>query len=212
MFYEIIGSCCACTAIGLCLYGYINHKNKKRQDIKNIEIMKMRNLIEYFNINSDITDQIVLKKNKQDESIYINLTINMNQIAFKIYPQGDIEPIVIRGGYFYQNEDVILNEREKSKKQIIRLLISIFKKENIKIYNTENDNGFLDNYNTLKEIFNDNDGNSLFKDNTIDFKELYKRLNEKLIKFSCFQKKNNRNSKYDTKSANSMTNNTKILL
>ena len=117
MFYEIIGGCCTCTAIGLCLYGYINHKNKKRQDIKNIEIIKMRNLMEYYNKNSDITNQIILKKNSEDQSIYISLTINGNHIAFKIYKQDDIKPIVIRGRYF-NNEEVILNDREKSKKQI----------------------------------------------------------------------------------------------
>ena len=76
-----------------------------------------------------------------------------------------------------------------------------------KIY-TVNDNEFSYNYNTLKEIFNDNDNNSLFKeDNTIDFKELYERLDKK---FFGVQKKNNRKSKYDTKSVNSITNNTKI--
>ena len=201
MFYEIIGGCCTCTAIGLCLYSYINNKNKDN------EITKMRNLIEYYNKNSDITNQIILKKNEQDKSIYINLTIKNNNIAFKINSQGNIEPIVIRGWYFDKNEDVILNDREKSKKQIIRLLTSIFKKKNIKIY-TVNDNEFSYNYNTLKEIFNDNDNNSLFKeDNTIDFKELYERLDKK---FFGVQKKNNRKSKYDTKSVNSITNNTKI--
>ena len=174
MFYEIIGGCCTCTAIGLCLYSYINNKNKDN------EITKMRNLIEYYNKNSDITNQIILKKNEQDKSIYINLTINNNNIAFKINSQGNIEPIVIRGWYFDKNEDVILNDREKSKKQIIRLLTSIFKKKSIKIY-TLNDNEFSYNYNTLKEIFNDNNGNSLFKDNTIDFKELYERLDEKFF-------------------------------
>ena len=202
MFYEIIGSCFVCTTIGgLCLYSYINHKNKDN------EIIKMRNLIEYYNKNSDITNQIILKKNEQDKSIYINLTIKNNNIAFKINSQGNIEPIVIRGWYFDKNEDVILNDREKSKKQIIRLLTSIFKKKNIKIY-TVNDNEFSYNYNTLKEIFNDNDNNSLFKeDNTIDFKELYERLDKK---FFGVQKKNNRKSKYDTNSVNSITNNTKI--
>ena len=201
MFYEIIGGCCTCTAIGLCLYSYINNKNKDN------EITKMRNLIEYYNKNSDITNQIILKKNEQDKSIYINLTIKNNNIAFKINSQGNIEPIVIRGWYFDKNEDVILNDREKSKKQIIRLLTSIFKKKNIKIY-TVNDNEFSYNYNTLKEIFNDNDNNSLFKeDNTIDFKELYERLDKK---FFGVQKKNNRKSKYDTNSVNSITNNTKI--
>ena len=175
MFYEIIGGCCTCTAIGLCLYSYINNKNKDN------EITKMRNLIEYYNKNSDITNQIILKKNEQDKSIYINLTIKNNNIAFKINSQGNIEPIVIRGWYFDKNEDVILNDREKSKKQIIRLLTSIFKKKNIKIY-TVNDNEFSYNYNTLKEIFNDNDNNSLFKeDNTIDFKELYERLDKKFF-------------------------------
>ena len=205
MFYEIIGGCCTCTAIGLCLYSYINNKNKDN------EITKMRNLIEYYNKNSDITNQIILKKNEQDKSIYINLTIKNNNIAFKINSQGNIEPIVIRGWYFDKNEDVILNDREKSKKQIIRLLTSIFKKKNIKIY-TVNDNEFSYNYNTLKEIFNDNDNNSLFKeDNTIDFKGLYERLNKKLEPPDD-QKKNNRKSKYDTNSVNSITNNTKIAL
>ena len=205
MFYEIIGGCLACTAIGICCTVYINHKNNKNQEIKiNNEATNFRELIKHFNKNSDITDQIVLKKNKQDESIYISITINNNNIAFKINSQGVITPKAIRGKYFLC-ERIDLENKEKSKKQIIRLLISIFKKENIKIY-TENNNKFLDDYNTLKEIFNDNNGNSLFKDNTIDFKELYGRLNEKLKSSYVQKKKNNRKSKYNTISINSEKN------